>query len=121
MQIAPFQFVAQQSYFSKLKNQVSGLILYRAMAFANTKWYSLTDFPRDADNKSPGWWASIVYLDDMTIAFESFSQLQFDKQPVHFEIRLAVPSKQFPSSAITWVLVSAYPETRDDEDLESSM
>ena len=91
------------------------------MAFANTKWYSLTDFPIDADNKSPGWWSSIVYPDDMPLAFASFSQLQYDKQPVHFEIRLAVASKQYPISMFTWVLVSAYPELRDGEDLESSM
>ena len=88
------------------------------MAFANTKWYSLTDFPKDADNSSPGWWAPIVHQDDIPLAFASFSQLQFDKEPVHFEIRLAVPSKQF-NSTFTWVLVSAYPEIRNDEELES--
>jgi len=95
------------------------LICCRAMAFANKMWYTLTAFKEGSDTKSPGWWAPIVYPDDMAIAFASFSKLQDDKQTVHFEIRLAVASKQYPFSAFTWVLVSAYPEKRDGEDLES--
>lgn len=78
------------------------------MAFANQKWYSLTGFSTEADNTSPGWWASIVCPEDIPLAFQSFSQLQDKKEAVHFEIRLAVASKQF-SFPITWVLGEFFP------------
>lgn len=97
-----------------------GICIYHSdgsMAFANEKWFRLTDFPDDADSKSPGWWSPIVHKDDLDIAFANFSQLQVDNLPVHFEIRLGVPSKQFPLD-FTWVLVSAYPELEDGK-LES--
>lgn len=113
---------AIENRFSQLARHAPvGICIYRAdgaMAFANHKWYSLCDFPEGSDSTSPGWWASIVYPDDLPHAFSSFSQLQLDKQHVHFEIRLAAPSKQYPSS-FTWVLVSAYPELREDDELES--
>jgi len=73
------------------------------MAFANQEWYSLTGFPTDADSESPGWWAPIVYPDDINLAFQSFSKLQDHEQAVSFEIRLAKESKHF-SHPITWVL-----------------
>lgn len=113
---------AIEARFSQLARHVPiGICIYRsdgAMAFANKKWYSLTDFSEESDNSSPGWWSPIVYPDDLPYAFSCFSQLQLEHQPVHFEIRLAVPSKQYTSS-YTWVLVSAYPEMAEDNELES--
>jgi len=88
------------------------------MAFANNKWYSLTDFPEEADKSSPGWWSPVVYPDDLPYAFSSFGKLQVDKVPIHFEIRLSAPSKQHDAT-FTWVLVSAYPEMSDAGELES--
>jgi signal transduction histidine kinase/CheY-like chemotaxis protein len=97
-----------------------GICIYApdgSMAYANDIWYSLTQFPRDADSTGSTWWSSLIFPEDIPYAQTMFGRLLLDNVPVSFEIRLNALSKSVPNSEekqCTWVLCSAYPELSKD-------
>jgi signal transduction histidine kinase len=101
-----------------------GICIYApdgSMAFANEQWYSMTDFPKDADSTGASWWMPMVFEEDRDYATEMFTKLLVEQTPVHFEIRLVASPKQMSIATIasTWTLVSAYPEVSKESELEA--